>query len=92
MVTWIPSLVTSGVVVIMTVGSVIISMRIQLAKLESKFDAKFDAVEKDINRLEAKIDGINQTLGAKIDNVNQTLGAKIDNANQRIDWHLEGHA
>ncbi len=58
MVTWIPSLVTSGIVVIVTVGSVIISMRIQLAKLESKFDTKFESVEKDINRLEAKIDGV----------------------------------
>ncbi len=81
MVTWIPSLVTSGIVVIVTVGSVIISMRIQLAKLESKFDTKFESVEKDINRLEAKIDGINQTLGAKIDNVNQ-----------HIDRHLENHS
>ena len=80
MTAWIPSLITSGVVIIITVGSVIFSMRIQLAKLESKFDAKFESIdskfqsiEKDLNRLETKIDNVNQELGTKIDRVSQNL-------------------
>ena len=92
MAAWIPSLITSGVVIIITVGSVILSTKIQLAKLESKmgsellrleskFDTKFDSLEKDIHRLDAKIDA-----------VEQRLSAKIDATNQRVDRHLEGHS
>ena len=80
---WLPSLVTSSVVVIITVSSVIISMRIQLAKLETKFDAKFESidakfisVEKDINRLERDIGRIE---------------SKIDNLNNHFIDHLKDH-
>ena len=66
MTTWIPSLITSGVVIVITVSSVIISMRIQLAKFETKFEGKFELIEsqfqavtRDIDRLEAKIDNLN---------------------------------
>lgn len=67
--TWIPSLITSGVVIVITVGSIILSMRIQIAK----FDTKFESLEKGIHRLETKIDNVNHELGTKIDRVSQNL-------------------
>ena len=83
MTAWIPSLITSGVVIVITVGSVIFSMTIQLAKLESKFDSKFESidakfgsVEKDISRLERDINRIE---------------GKLDNLNNHFIDHLKVH-
>lgn len=55
---WIPSLVTSSIVVITTVDSLILSRRIQLAKLE----AKFEAVEQDIKPVEDEIRNLSQRM------------------------------
>ena len=81
---WLPSLITSGIVVIITVGSVIVSMRIQLAKLETKFDAKFESidtkfqsVEKDISRIERDIN---------------RMEGKLDNLNTHFIDHLKDHS
>lgn len=48
----------------------------------NRLDAKIDAVEQ---RLDAKIDGVEQRLDAKIDAMGQRLDASIDRLGARID-------
>ncbi len=70
----------------------VMDLRVTTARLDTKIDDVYQRLDAKINgveqRLDAKIDEVYQRLDAKINGVEQRLDAKIDRLSTKVDRHF----
>jgi uncharacterized protein involved in exopolysaccharide biosynthesis len=67
-------------------------LRKEIGDLRQDMNERFEAVDASFVAVNARIDGLDQSLNAKIDSVDQSLNAKINGVNQSLNAKIDSVA